>query len=128
VPGDFLQHGQREAVVFQLPDPGVAQLVERPAGGGGEYLGGPPAGQAGPAGGGVEVDAGDRAPGPPAGEEDRSAGASVDHPWQQVSGVGVPVDLAGDAAFAGDGGRLVLQVEVVDVEAEDLLGAGGGVV
>jgi hypothetical protein len=42
--------------------------------------------------------------------------------------VGVPVDLAGDPALAGDGGGLVLQVEVADIDAEDLVGAGRSVI
>jgi hypothetical protein len=42
--------------------------------------------------------------------------------------VGVPIDLAGDPALAGDGGGLVLQVEVADIEAEDLVGAGRSVI
>jgi hypothetical protein len=115
VPGDLLQHGQQAVVVFQFPDPGVAQLVEGPAGGRGEAFGCPPVGQACPAGGGVEVEGGDRQAGPAVGEEQWSPGPSADYPGEQVGGVGVPIDLAGDPALAGDGGGLVLQVEVADI-------------
>ena len=62
------------------------------------------------------------------GEEQWSPGPSADYPGEQVGGVGVPVDLAGDPALAGDGGGFVLQVEVADIEAEDLVGAGRGVI
>jgi hypothetical protein len=45
-----------------------------------------------------------------------------------VGGVGVPVDLAGDAAFACYDGCLGVQVEVGEVQAEQLAGPGRGVV
>jgi hypothetical protein len=42
VPGDLLEYREGAALVLQLPDAGVAELVESPPGGFGEALGGPP--------------------------------------------------------------------------------------
>jgi hypothetical protein len=62
------------------------------------------------------------------GEEEWSGAASGAEPGEQVGGVGVPVDLAGDACFAGDRGGFGWQVKVGDVEGEDLVGSGCGVI
>lgn len=73
VPGNLLQHWQRAAVVLQLADAGVAELVQGPSGGAGEGLGGPPVGQAGAPGGRVPVGGSYRGAGAAAGEENRPA-------------------------------------------------------
>jgi hypothetical protein len=72
VSGDFLQDREWAVLVFEFSDAGVAQLVQGPAGGGGEQLGGAAVGQPGTAGGEVLVGAGHRCSGEPVGEEDWS--------------------------------------------------------
>lgn len=128
VPGDLLEYRQGAALVFQLPDAGVAQLVKGPSGGVGEAFGGPPVGQACPAGGGVFVSVRYRGVGAAAGEEEGAVVPPGGEPGEQVGGVGVPVDGPGDAALAGYGGGLGIQVEVGEVQAEQLAGPGRGVV
>ena len=64
----------------------------------------------------------------PVAEEERSAGALAEVATQEMRGVGVPVDLAGLPAFADHDGGFGVWVEVFDVEFEDLLRPGGGVV
>jgi len=128
VPGDLLEYREGAALVLQLPDAGVAELVEGPSGGVGEALSGPPVGRAGPAGGGVPVGGRHPSAGAAAGEEERAVCPPGGEPGEQVGGVGVPVDLAGDAALARYDGCLGVQVEVREAQAEQLADPGGGVV
>jgi len=56
VPAFGHQHREPDACFGEVGEPGVAEVVQGPAAAGrGEYLGGSPVGQPGPAGGGVEV-------------------------------------------------------------------------
>ncbi|MGW1737357.1 hypothetical protein ACWCPQ_00945 [Nocardia sp. NPDC001965] len=62
------------------------------------------------------------------GQEQRPGPAPGDQPGKQPRGSGLPVDDVAGAALAGDGRAPVHGIEIGDVESEDLLHAGRGLV
>ncbi len=145
MPGPGEQHRGAGAVLGLVGQQRVPELVQGPAvrhlellrrrarigeGPGRELEGliGTAVGQPGPAGDGAQVPAGDRAGGPAQGEEHRALAAAGQQPGQQKGGAGLPVHPVGGAALGDDAVALAGHVEVGDVQAEDLLGAGGGLV
>ncbi|GAA0826815.1 hypothetical protein GCM10009525_21790 [Streptosporangium amethystogenes subsp. fukuiense] len=66
--------------------------------------------------------------GAPVGQEHRPGSPADQQAGQQPGGGGGPVHVFDGAALGDDPGAAELQVEVLDVEAEDFLGAGGRVV
>ena len=109
---------------------GVTELMQRPAGLVDEQFGGSAVGQARAAGERADVAAGGR-PGrarAEAGQEHRTGAAAGDQAWQQPRTARAeeqPVDAAALRARPCALGR---DVEILDVEAQNLVGAGGGLV
>ena len=127
-----LGHQQRQphVVLGEVRQGGVAELMQRPAGLGDEQLRGATVRQPRPAGERADVAGGRRAgrARAQAGEEHRSGAAAGDQAWQQLGAARAeerPVDVAALGACAGAPGG---DVEVLDVQAQDLVGAGGGLV
>jgi hypothetical protein len=119
------QEGEGDAGFGEVGEPGVAELVEGPASGGGaEELGGSPVGVPGSPGVGVEVGEGGLAGGRggDVGEEERSSLAAAEEPWEEPGGFGFPADEFGPASFADDHGASAGEVEVGDVEGQDFVG------
>jgi hypothetical protein len=132
VPGLGHDQLQRHLLLAEVGGGRVAELVQFQAAVLLEQDPRPVVTQPGAAGAGADV-AGRGAPGRdglPRGEEQRPAGAGsavgrAQQPGQEVRGPGVPVDKLGVAALGPDRGAALLEVEVLDVEREDLAGAGG---
>ncbi len=87
-------------------------------------------GQTPPTGDGADVEGcwGAGGCGAAIGEEQRPGLTSGDDAGQQTSGAGLKVQPFGVTAFGDRPGALVVQVEVLDVEGEDFLRAGGGLI
>lgn len=62
------------------------------------------------------------------GEEDRASLPVPEEAREQPGRLCLPADEFGLAAFADDRGAAVGKVEVLDVEDQDLVGSGGGLV
>lgn len=113
---------------------GVPELVQRPrptrqvTRRRGEQFGGATVGQSSFPRAGVEVAGGQRHTCLPVGEEQRPAAAVAEEAGQEPSGAGATDDDVRGAALAADSGTAVVDVELVDVEGKDFLGAGGGLV
>jgi len=89
------QHRELDVGFGEVGEPGVTELVQRPAVAGGfEYLGGPPVGQPGPAGAGVEVGQGWLAGrgGGDVGEEQRALAPTVEVSGQEAGGLDLRVE------------------------------------
>src|SRR5664279_2622045 len=130
VPG--LGHDQLEgnAVLAEVGGCGVAELVQYPAGVLAEQHPGAVVAEPGSSGAGAQVLGAGPAgrAGAAFGEEHRAGFAAADEAGQQVGGAGAPVDPFGVAALGADRCAAGVQVEVVDVQCQDLAGAGGGLI
>jgi hypothetical protein len=93
---------------------------DRPGELGEDFLGSP-VGQAGPAGGGVEVGGREGDAGFAFGEEHRPLLAAAQQLGQQTGSAGLPDDDVDRRAFPGDLGAPVAQVQVLHVEGEGRL-------
>lgn len=58
----------------------------------------------------------------------RAGGPAAQQAWQEAGGAGGPVDVLDRAALGADAAAPELQVQVLDVEGQELLGAGGGLI
>jgi hypothetical protein len=127
-----LGHQQRQLHIGfgEVRQGGVTELMQRPAGLGDEQFGGPALGQARPAGDWADVARGGRACRARAQvrQEHRTGSAAGDQARQQPRAARAEEQPVGVAALGTCAGALGGDVDVLDVQAQDLVGAGGGFV
>jgi hypothetical protein len=103
---------------------GVPELVERPAvRGRAEQIGRAAVGQAGAAGQGAPINRRHRPRWLAIGQEHGAGGAATEQPREQECGAGLPEHPLDGPALAPDTGTLVGEVEVLDVQRQELVGA-----
>ena len=106
----------------------MAQLVQRPPGAHAEQFGGSPVRQPPPPAGRVQIEAGDGAGWPAVTQEDRSAGPAGQQAGEQLGRPGLPEHLLQRAALAVHPGPPVGQIQVLHVQGQEFVGAGGGLI
>lgn len=129
MPGFGHQHRGGHAVLGGVGERGVPQVVQGPSAAGlGEEFRGASVGQPGSAGVRVEVGRGELHAGGAFGEKHRASGAPGELAGQQPGGAGLPGDLLYRPAFAVHDRTAVGPVQIADVEAQNLMGPGGGLI
>jgi hypothetical protein len=106
----------------------VAQLVQCPPGAHAKQFAGSLVRQPGPPAGRVQVEAGDGAGWPAATQEDRSAGPAGQQAGEELGRAGLPEHPLDRAALAVDPRPPVAQIQILHVQGQQLVGAGGGLI
>jgi hypothetical protein len=128
VPSAGQQHRQVGAVLGGVGERRVAKLVQRPPGPHAKQVGRPPVRQPGPPAGRIQVEAGDRVGRSAASEKHRPAGPGGQLAGEQLGRPGLPEHPLDRAALAANPRPPVRQVQIFDVQAEQFVGAGGGLI